>query len=628
MKRYWGYDAFRSPQEEVIKSVLSGNDTLALMPTGGGKSLCYQIPALYLQGMTLVVSPLIALMIDQVEQLKRRGIAAACIISSMGPNSQEVVLEKAVRGELKLLYVSPERLAQRVFVEHFRRMPVNLIAVDEAHCISQWGFDFRPSYLNIGRIRQYFPNVPLLALTATATPVVVKDIQLMLSFRNSSFFVSSFVRKNLSYIVCHEDDKIGRLLRIIRGVNGSGIVYVRNRRRTYQVAMELRSYGISAEYYHAGRSVVEREQCQFLWSKGSCQVMVATNAFGMGIDKSDVRYVVHLDIPDSPEAYYQEAGRAGRDGKPAYCVLLYNDSDEQKLHESFQQKYPSLKYIRNVYRGICNCCQVPIGGGLGVVYPLDYEAICSTYRFEPLSFFSSLQHLQREGLLDFPEVDKVQSKVFVSIDREEVYQFRLSHRRFDSLFDAIFRHYGGIFQDFVTISEKDIARWTHLEVKTVVGHLRQLDAYKIIHYEQKLDAPSLVFTTPRVDADTILLNEQNYKAIVLHAEERKKVMLSYVHLEEGCRVAFLVDYFGEKSVADCCSCDLCRARSKKSAIDEAAIERRIYELLSQGPISVKALVDTLAGSADVSDMSAIESLVRKLVDERKVGVDEMMRLYR
>ena len=412
LKKYWGYDTFRPLQEEIIDSVLQGYDTLALLPTGGGKSLCYQLPAMALDGICLVVSPLISLMKDQVQQLHNRGIRAACLVSGITGIEQEIIFNNCIHGKTKLLYVSPERLCQRVFVEHLRQMKVSLIAVDEAHCISQWGYDFRPSYLDVAKIRVYHPGIPVIALTATATPTVAEDIRQQLMFSSQSrLFQSSFQRQNLAYMVFYEEDKLGRMLRISQKVGGSGIIYVRNRRRTRELAEYLVGNGITAGYYHAGLEPKERDTAQKRWMAGETKVMVATNAFGMGIDKPDVRFIVHMDIPSSPEAYYQEAGRAGRDGGKSYAVLLYNNNDWETLQHNFETSFPPRQHIANIYRAICNYYQLPVGSGCDCQFDFDFETLCDTYHFNVLEFFSACRFLEREGLLTLPERDMAESRI-------------------------------------------------------------------------------------------------------------------------------------------------------------------------------------------------------------------------
>ena len=629
LKRYWGHDAFRPNQLEIISSVMSGHDTLALMPTGGGKSICYQIPALLMDGLALVVSPLIALMKDQVQQLNDRHIKSACLTSGLSSNEQFIVLNNCIHGDVKILYVSPERLKQRVFIEHLRQMRVNLIAVDEAHCLSQWGHDFRPAYLDIAAIRAYHPKAPMLALTATATPAVAADIRTILRFgKDSQTFTTSFSRPNLAYMALHETDKAGRLLRLLNNVGGSGIVYVRSRQRTHEVAMMLKSKGIPAEYYHAGRSQQERDLCQKLWMEDKIRIIVATNAFGMGIDKRNVRFVVHLDPPDSPEAYFQEAGRAGRDGRNAYCVIFYNESDIARLRESFADKYPPLKTIRNIYNGLCNYYKLPIGSGDGTEFPLDIEAICRTYNLRPILFYNVLQHLEREGIIALPPEDSVQSRLHIPIEREELYRFQLAHPQYDALLHCIFRSYGGLFSDYIVIDERLIARRIYQSISDIRKALMKLDALQIVDYKPSIAGASICFVAPRIDSNGLYLNEQNYPALCQHAEQRMEQMINYMQADTGCRSEYLLRYFGEADTKPCQCCDLCIAARREHKPQTHDLRKLILEMLQQGPRSVGEIVDTLIaqlhGAATVEE---IQQAVRNLIDSRSVGMNDMGQIH-
>jgi len=619
LKRHWGYDAFRPLQEEIIDSVLQGNDTLALLPTGGGKSICYQIPALSKEGICLVVSPLISLMKDQVQQLRERGIKAACLVSGTTGIEQEIIFNNCIHGNVKLLYVSPERLRQRVFIEHFRQMKISMIAVDEAHCISQWGYDFRPSYLEIARIRVHFPIVPIIALTATATPEVVADIQKQLLFRpNSRLFQSSFERSNLAYMVFHEMDKEGRMLRVIRKTGGCGIVYVRNRRRTREVAELLTHSGITAAYYHAGLEPRERDVAQERWMKGDVSVIVATNAFGMGIDKPDVRYVIHLDIPSSIEAYFQEAGRAGRDGRKSYAVLLYNDADLESLQQNFDLSFPSRQKIANIYRAICNYYQLPIGSGENCQFDFDLEGICSTYHLNVLELYNATRFLEREGLVVLPEREESESKVYVPISRSELYKFQLEQPRYSDLLLLLLRLYGGLFTDFVPISERILARRMYMDVEQITKMLLHMDALKVIIYQPKKKKPQIVFASPRIDAKDLYLSDSNYKELKEHADRRKEAMHQYVTATEGCRSNLLLAYFGEIRQDDCGSCDLCL--TSKSKAKEAYLREQILEQLRTQPLRSDQLMERLPGN----DEEKVKKLLRQLVDEGIVHIDESL----
>ncbi len=622
LKKYWGYDSFRSLQAEIIDSLLQGCDTLALMPTGGGKSICYQVPALMLDGICLVVSPLIALMKDQVQQLQNRGIKAACLISGTTGIEQEIVYNKCIHGSIKLLYVSPERLKQQVFIEHFRQMRVSFIAVDEAHCISQWGYDFRPSYLEIAKIRAYHPKIPMLALTATATPQVADDIRRQLMFTATSrLFKSSFQRPNLAYMVFREEDKMGRLLRIAYNVGGSGIIYVRNRRRTHEIADRLVANGISATYYHAGLEPKERDIAQRRWTQGEVRAIVATNAFGMGIDKPDVRYVVHMDIPTSIEAYFQEAGRAGRDGNKAYAVLLYNDDDLDTLQRNFESNYPTRKHIANIYRAICNYYQLPIGSGTDCQFDFDFEALCSTYRFNVMEFFSAARFLEKEGLLSLPELDESQSRLYIPLSREDVYRFQVEQPRYSDLMALLLRMYGGLFSDFTPISEQVLARRLYLDPQQIRNMLLHMDALKAIIYRPRHLKPQIIFTSPRIDANDLYLTESNYTELKQQAAKRMEAIRRYVLSAEDCRSTMLLHYFGETEAAPCGSCDYCLQHKKTvSSDDTAALKARILQLIKEKPCRAEELIEQVGNI----DEEHIRQMLRELVDQRLVTINKSL----
>ena len=622
LKKHWGFGSFRPMQEEIIQSILHGCDTLALLPTGGGKSLCYQVPALAMEGMCLVVSPLIALMKDQVSQLNKRHIKAESITSAASSAEQFSVLNRCLQGEVKILYVSPERLRQRVFINHLREMKVSLIAVDEAHCISQWGYDFRPSYLQIADIRQLHPDAPVLALTATATPRVAEDIRQRLLFRpGAQTFQSSFVRPNLAYMVFREKDKTGRLLRIAQTVRGCGIVYVRSRRRTREVAQYLTSNGIPSTFYHAGLSFQERDLSQKQWTKGEIPVMVATNAFGMGIDKPDVRFIVHLDIPDSIEAYFQEAGRAGRDGQKSYAVLLYDDSDLDRMEKNFDLSYPPLQQIANVYRALCNYYQLPIGSGEGCEFDFDIPAVCNTYHFDLVEFYNAVRLLEREGLLLVPDLDDTRSTLCTTIDRRDLYRFQVEQRRYGDLMTVILRMYGGLFSGPVPISERDIARRVFMEEQQVERMLRHISDLGVVEYHPRHTKPWIVFTAPRVDAKDLYLNKIDYPALQQHARDRMEAMRRYVLSDSGCRSQQLVAWFGEEASTPCGICDHCLQQTPAEA--EPPLRQRILEALKERPMRA----DELQATLHLLDETEIREQLRLLVDERKVSINQHLQFF-
>lgn len=614
LKKYWGYDTFRPLQEEIIESVMQGHDTLALLPTGGGKSLCYQLPALMREGVCLVVSPLIALMKDQVQQLNDRHLKAACIVSGVSGSEATGVLTSAISGSVKFLYVSPERLCQRKFIEHFKKMKVGMIAVDEAHCISQWGYDFRPPYLKIADIRPYHPEAPLIALTATATPAVADDICQRLMMKDCRRFQSSFVRPNLNYFVLHEGDKNQRLLRIIRRVGGSGIVYMRSRGGTQNLARFLNASGVSATCYHAGLGSVERDRRQEAWMEGRCQVMVATNAFGMGIDKPDVRFVVHMDMPDSLEAYFQEAGRAGRDGKKSFAVLICDASDIQRLKRDFDTEFPEVKKIRNVYRALCNYYRVPVGGGADTQFDFDIEKICFTYNFAPREFYSACRILEREGLISIPEHEDAYSTVHITVSRDELYRFQVDHQRLGDLLQLVIRMYPGLMECATPVDERKIASKCYSSPEEVSLMLAQIQSMHIIHYIPRPSGPQIFFLTERVNEQLIYPSEQNYAMLKTAARQRIESIVDYVSNDKVCRSRQLVAYFGEQSVADCGGCDVCLTRKPQTLDAEAAVEN----LLRKSPVGARQLVQMLTaeGYKDVGDT------LREMLDRGEVTLDK------
>ncbi len=619
LEKYWHYDSFRPLQEEIIDSVLSGRDTLALLPTGGGKSLCYQIPALAKEGVALVVSPLIALMKDQVRSLTEKHIKARCLVSGMTKREIETVLNNCINDRVKLLYVSPERVQSRTFIDHLRQMNVSLIAVDEAHCISQWGYDFRPPYCEIARIRQYHPSAPVVALTATATPEVVDDIKEKLDFRNGKVFKSSFFRPRLSYSVFEEEDKTGKMLRIIKGVGGSGIVYVRNRRRTIELANLLNDNDIPAAAYHAGIPLKERDQRQKEWQKSSRGVMVATNAFGMGIDKPDVRFVIHYDLPESPEAYFQEAGRAGRDERQAYAVQLYQRSDVERLHSSLERDFPSLNYIRNVYRAVCNFYQIPVGSGQDSRFDFEMEKICAAYSFDVYTFFSAMRFIEREGLVALPEHSELQSRLFITVGKEELYRFQVSNREIGDMLTSLLRIYGGIFTDYTPISENAIGQRCGKTETQVANMLKELNRLQMAEYIPKTLKPQIIFSSPRIDIKDLYVSDRNYKDLKRSEANRREAIIRYATNNSECRSRQLLRYFGEEQQSECGICDVCLARKRQESLP---LEEMIRQALASGPQTIKQLADRLPNI----DKEELTSKVRSLLNRRVLTTDQDFRI--
>lgn len=606
LKKHWGYTSFRPLQEDIIDSVLQGHDTLALLPTGGGKSLCYQLPALLREGLCLVVSPLIALMKDQVQQLNDRHLRAACLTAGMSSDTVTAVLNNALSDSLKFLYVSPERLRQRRFIEHFRHMNVGMIAVDEAHCVSQWGYDFRPPYLLIADIRAYHPSVPLIALTATATPAVADDICQRLLMKDCHRFQSSFIRSNLAYMVIHDSDKNRRLLRIVTRASGTGIVYTRSRRGAQSTAHFLECSGLSATFYHAGLPAAERDRRQADWMSGKYRVMVATNAFGMGIDKSDVRFVVHMDLPESIEAYFQEAGRAGRDGQKAYAVILTDESDPTRLKRDFDTSYPTLCYIRNVYRALCNFYHIPVGSGADTQFNFDIEALCCTYDFTPREFYSACQFLEREGLISIPEREDSSSILHIPIARDELYRFQVDHQRLGDLLQVLLRMYPGLLEVDVPVDERKISARCYIESAEVVRMLMELDAMHIVRYRPCPKGPQIYFLSERIDEKLIQPSDEHYGQLKASAQKRIEAMTAYVMGDEVCRSRQLVAYFGEETTTDCGHCDVClRKRQNKETPDKV-----IEALLEKNAMTPTNLMETLD-----EDYGDIRDTLRDMLDK-------------
>ena len=622
MKKYWGYDKFRPLQEDIITSVLNGYDTLALLPTGGGKSICFQVPAMALDGICVVISPLIALMKDQVVHLKEKGIKAEALVSGISLRDTERIINNCLYGDMKFLYVSPERLKNKGFLEAFKQMKIGLIAVDEAHCISQWGYDFRPPYLEIAQIRAFHPKTVIMALTATATPAMVADIQDKLAFgKKRNVFQKSFYRENLTYMAFYEEDKYGRMLRIIAAVKGSGIVYVRNRRRTQEIAEFLTSKGIRASFYHAGLKTEDRDARQKKWMDGETPVIVATNAFGMGIDKPDVRYVIHLDLPDSPEAYFQEAGRGGRDEKQAYAVILYNNTDIEQLKQNFASTFPPLQYIRNAYRAVCNFYQIPEGSGLNQKFNFDPMAICDNYGFQMVTFYNALRFLEKEGLITLPERQETTSHVKIIVSKEELYRFQVGNPQFDDLIKLMLRMYGGLFTNHVSINEKALAKKLLHDEASLTNLLRKLHKLNYIDYQEKETCPQIIFSSPCINPNGLYISDANYKTLKENALVRINAMINYVSGNDYCRSSALLYYFGEKNNIRCGRCDVCIAKNRKESTDNLQI--KIKEILNNNPMSVK----TLCSKIPSLDESLITDTVREMIDYNIIGTDEDMKLF-
>ena len=609
LNKYWGYPDFRPLQEEIVDSVMAGRDTLALLPTGGGKSICFQVPAMAMEGLCLVITPLIALMKDQVAHLVDKGIPAAAIYSGMHPDQLELAYNQAVFGRLKFLYVSPERLQTDAFIEALKRMKVCLLAVDESHCISQWGYDFRPPYLKIAEIRPFIPKAPVLALTATATAKVVDDIQLRLGFKEKNVFQSSFERKNLTYNVLHEADKYGVLYRKLNAMaEGSAIVYVRNRKRTQIVADWLNSVGISATFYHAGLDSKTRDERQEMWMKGKVKVIAATNAFGMGIDKPDVRLVIHLDLPDSLEAYFQEAGRAGRDLKPSAAFLLVSPDDVKKLQENLMQSFPEINRIKLIYNALGNYFNIPVGAGENVSYPFVIYDFANRYGFLVVEVFHTLKLLEKEGFIVLSDSFNEPSKVMIKASRDDIYGFQVNNPQFGDLIKFMLRTMPGVMTDFVRINEETVAKKTGLAAEKVKEQLKRLESYNFLSYVPQTDKPQILFLSEFVDTKHFGLSKENYHDRKKEAEERMRAVIGFVENDEECRSIQLLRYFNEKTTKKCGRCDVC-LRNGIRPVAYDTVENRLVSMVGEGCKPIRELVSQCDGFEEGNVLDAIRFLV-------------------
>ena len=557
LRQYWGYDSFRGIQQDIIESIGSGKDTLGLMPTGGGKSITFQVPALAMDGMCLVITPLIALMKDQVRHLREQNIRALAIYAGMTRSEITQIFDNAIFGDYKFLYVSPERLETEMFRQRLKQMHISMIVVDESHCISQWGYDFRPSYLQIAEIRDFMPEVPVLALTATATPEVVADIQHQLHFRHENVFRMSFERTNLAYVVRQLDDKRGELLHILRSVPGSAIIYVRNRKRTKEVAEMLQHEKVSATFYHAGLEQVVRDMRQRDWQEGKCRVIVATNAFGMGIDKPDVRLVIHVDIPDSIEAYFQEAGRAGRDGKKSYAVLLYNSSDLTTLRRRVAESFPEKDYIREVYEKLQFYFQMAMGDGLGCVKEFKLDDFCVKFKLFPVQADSALRILTQAGYITYTDEQHRASRLMFTLRRDELYKLQHLSEEADRLIQTTLRCYTGLFSDYAYIDEELLALRTYLTHDKVYQIFRHLSQQHIVSYIPAKSTPYIIYVRERVEKDRLVIPSSAYEDRKERLKRRIEAMISYVQNKVTCRSRLLLSYFGEENDHRCGQCDVC-----------------------------------------------------------------------
>ena len=585
LRQYWGYDDFRGIQREIIESIGNGHDTLGLMPTGGGKSITFQVPALSQEGTCIVITPLIALMKDQVANLRRRGIRAAAVYSGLTHEEIIITLENCILGDVRLLYVSPERLSSELFQTKLRHMKVSFITVDEAHCISQWGYDFRPSYLEIAKIRRLVPNAPVLALTATATPQVVDDIQQRLAFKQKNVFRMSFERKNLAYVVRRAADKREELIHILSSVKGAAIVYARSRRRTKEVAELISETGITATFYHAGLDANVKDERQKAWQEDRVRVMVATNAFGMGIDKPDVRLVIHIDSPDSIEAYFQEAGRAGRDGLKAYAVLLHNDADQRKLEKRIADTFPEKDYIREVYEHLAYFYQIGVGTGYGHTFEFNIDKFCHAFRHFPIQVDSALKILTRAGYIEYTEEQDNQARVMFTITRNDLYRLENNSANEEKVITTLLRNYGGLFTDYNYIDESFLASQCGLQSHQVYMILKSLSQRHILHFIPQKKTPYIRYVQRREDKEHVQLMPAIYEERKQQFTERIRAMIGYATTDDICRSRYLLRYFGEESDHDCRQCDVCLSHRPQGMVSEPCLNsvmENILNLLADG----------------------------------------------
>lgn len=593
LNQYWGHKQFRPLQWDIINSVLNKKDTMALLPTGGGKSVCFQVPALAIDGLCIVVTPLIALMKDQVMQLNKKGISATAIHSGMSRREIDIAIGNSIQKKQKFLYLSPERLQTEMLLAKVHLMNIGLIAIDEAHCISQWGYDFRPAYLKISSLTELVPDVPIIALTATATQKVVEDIAEKLLLHKPAFFQKSFERKNIAYMVLQEENKMGRMLKIARTIKGSGIVYVRNRRLTQEISHFFNHNGIIASFYHAGLTTDQRDARQEEWINNKTQIMVCTNAFGMGIDKPDVRFVIHYSAPDCIENYFQEAGRAGRDEQKAYAVLLYEKSDRFDLESQVEAGFPPMHEIKRVYQGLSNFFQVAVGVAPEKSFDFDINEFCSTYNLRAGMVFNAIKLLERDGMIALTEEINMPSRIKFIVNKNALYDFQVYHFKYDEFVKLLLRSYGGIFDNYVNINETELARRGRLKKEEVVDYLKKLEAFKIVNYLPQKSIPQLHFTASRKDAKSINLSNEVYIDRKAQALKKMEAMLNYAESTDTCRNYLLLKYFEEKNPQKCGHCDVC-ILEKKAVLTNLEVQKmseNIIAIIQKNPVTISQLIE-------------------------------------
>ena len=625
LKKYWGFDDFRPLQSEIIASILEGKDTLALLPTGGGKSLCFQIPAMVRDGICIVISPLIALMKDQVENLKKRGIEAISITSGMTKREIDISLDNCIYGQIKFLYLSPERLFTDLVVERLKYMKINLLAIDEAHCISQWGYDFRPPYLRIAEFRKSHTHVPVLALTASATKIVQEDILSKLDFKEKNVFKKSFERNNLSYSVLYQDNKLQKLIDVCRNVKGTGIVYAGTRKETFELAKYLNQNNISADFYHAGLEAQLRSEKQDLWKNNTIKVIVATNAFGMGIDKPDVRFVVHYTLPESLEAYYQEAGRAGRDEKKAYAVLLYQKSDRYVFERKYLVNFPSIVEIKQTYHHLANYFQLAFGAGEGLSFELNLADFCTKFKLDVLKTINAIKFLERDEYVALSENALMPSRLQFIVDGPDLYRFQVENPKYDGFIKSILRAYGGAFDQFVPIKEADIAKRYGILRDDAIKLLRELDGLEIISYAKQTIQPQLYYIKPRWTTEDLIINKQYYEDRKNTYHQKMGAILNYAE-QEVCRNVLILTYFDEKDAQKCGICDVCLRRKKDKDFVQSELRKQIIAVLNSGGLNMQLLIASIKPGTDEDKIAAIRFLldaevITKVGEEYKLGAE-------
>jgi ATP-dependent DNA helicase RecQ len=614
LKKYWGYESFRPSQEKIILSMIAGNDTLGLLPTGGGKSITFQVPAIAMKGTCLVITPLIALMADQVNRLMSIGIKAIAIHSGIGKHEMQVILDNALYGAYKIVYISPERLDNQDFKTRLGYMDISFIAVDEAHCISQWGYDFRPSYLKIMNAREIKPGIPLLALTATATPRVTEDIQLKLAFKTKNVVSTSFERSNIVYYVRHSESKLNDLISIIRSINGSGIVYARSRKKTKEISDLLRREKISSDFYHAGLSYDLRMKKQSDWMTGNIRVISATNAFGMGIDKPDVRFVVHIDFPDSIEEYFQEAGRAGRDNKKAFAVLIAGTYDKMVLNKRTADSFPEIDFIKKVYNAVCNFLKVPIGSGKGIAFDFDLQSFIAAYKLHPLQTFNALKLLEQQGYIELTDELQNPSRIFFAVNRDDLYRFQVENSSFDGFIKLVLRSYTGLFSEYVAINEEVLAKRAGLTRDMVYQYFVRLAKMSIIKYIPGKKTALLVFTEERLSERSVYISAENYHFRKERFVNQIEAISNYAFSASKCRNQILLNYFGETQATECGQCDYCRKKNLEFTPEEQQkIEHFILEVLTEKQVFPEDLAALSKFNPEFFSLVMIELLDKEMV---------------